>query len=182
MARSEAPDLILGTATLQTWWLTDLLPEPSRTRLQRARFGAWLPLHLAPTRSFMAGVRQSSFRGPVLTAPFPDVVNCVLDRIDLAPTAGIGNVDEIAAKVRWLTASRLNCRLADVQVILVAHHALESAAFSGSTAETCPVSKHSSSGLTPASFMPRSRKMMSENGFAKTMSNTKSLRLGLYLA
>lgn len=128
---SVSPQLILGTATMQTWWLPDLLPANARKALQRARFGMWLPLHLAPTRSFMEGIRASSFDGPVLTAPFPDVVNCILGKIGLAPTCGIGNVDEIAAKVRWLAADRLNAPLAAVQVVLVGHHALESSAFGG---------------------------------------------------
>ena len=126
-----SPQLILGTATMQTWWLPELLPEPARSTLRQARFGMWLPLHLAPTRSFMEGIRASSYAGPVLTAPFPDVVNCILGRIGLQPACGIGNVDEIAAKVQMIAAQRLAVPLGAVQVILVAHHALEPAAFGG---------------------------------------------------
>ena len=136
--RSAEPDLILGAATMQTWWLTDLLPVEKRDRLQQARFGCWLPLHLAPTRSFMEGVRLSGFRGPVLTAPFPDVVNCILERLGLAPTCGIGNVDEIAAKVRLLAAQQLGDDLEAVQVRLVGHHALEAAAFGDRSGGTPP--------------------------------------------
>ena len=128
---SVSPQLVLGTATMQTWWLPQLLPMEPQARLREAKFGIWLPLHLSTTRDLMAGVRASSFRGPVLTAPFPDVVNCVLGRIGLAPTCGIGNVDEIATKVRMVAAERLETSPAAVQVVMVAHHALESAAFGG---------------------------------------------------
>lgn len=138
MLDSLAPQLIVGTATMQTWWLPELLPTPARTRLQRAGFGIWLPLHLAPTRSFMDGVRASSFTGPVLTAPFPDVVNCILGKMGLAPTCGIGNVDEIAAKVGLLAARRLQAGLEEVQVTMVAHHALESSAFGGDREKAPP--------------------------------------------
>lgn len=133
-----SPDLILGTATMQTWWLPELLPAAARASLDGARFGMWLPCHLAPTRSLMAAVRASGFTGIVLTAPFPDVVNPVLDRIDLAPTAGIGNVDEIAIKVQLLAAEHLAVAPASVGVQLVAHHALEGFAFDGGTPASAP--------------------------------------------
>ena len=133
-----SPQLILGTATMLTWWLPELLPEQARSALRATRFGTWLPLHLAPTYSFMQGISASSFDGPVLTAPFPDVVNCVLGRIGLAPTAGIGNVDEIAAKIRMIAAHRLGTSLEAVQVHLVAHHALEPAAFGGDSSDVPP--------------------------------------------
>ena len=133
-----APQLILGTATMQTWWLPELLPDRARTAIETARFGIWLPCHLAPTLSLMEGVRASSFDGPVVTAPFPDVVNRVLGRIDRAPTCGIGNVDEIAAKVRLLAAQRLATPLSTIDVQLVGHHALEAAAFGGSDPESAP--------------------------------------------
>jgi hypothetical protein len=133
-----APQLIIGTATLQTWWLPRLLPRPVRQAFEVAGFGPWLPCHLAPTRSFMAGVRASSFAGPVLTAPFPDVVNPILGRLGLAPTAGIGNVDEIATKVRLLAAERLAIPPESLDIHLVAHHALESATFGGATPESAP--------------------------------------------
>lgn len=135
---SISPRLILGTATMQTWWLSELLPSAARATLHRARFGMWLPLHLAPTRNFMEGVRASSFSGPTLTAPFPDVVNCVLGKIGLAPSCGIGNVDEIVTKVRWLVAKRLQVPLETVQAVMVAHHALEETAYGGNPENAPP--------------------------------------------
>lgn len=136
--RREAPDLILSTATRQTWWLPALLPPAQAGRLQQAGFGIWLPVNLALTYKLMAAVRAADYQGPTLTAPFPDVVNPVLDRLGLAPTCGIGNVDEIVPKVRLLVAERLNVAVAAVQVWLVAHHALGAAAFGDTGATEMP--------------------------------------------
>lgn len=127
----EQPDIILSTATRQTWWLADLLPPEQAAGLRRARFGVWLPLHLGLTLKLMRELRAADYRGITLTAPFPDLVNAVLDRIGLAPDCGVGNVEEIATKVRLMAAKNVQEPLADIRVTLVAHHALVSAAFEG---------------------------------------------------
>ncbi len=119
------PDVIVSTVTRQTWWLRDLLPEPDAASLARARFGAWLPVHLAPTLRLMRALRDAGYRGPVVTAAYPDVVNAVCARLGLAPTCGLGNLDEIEPKVRWLAAERLRVAPGALRVTLVAHHALE---------------------------------------------------------
>jgi hypothetical protein len=125
----ESPDLIFNAASLQTWWLTDLLPPEPRARIQSAGFGVWLPVHLTLTLKLMRALGAVGYRGVTLTAPFPDVVNCVLDHLGLAPTSGVGNLDEIVPKVRSLAAAKLGAQLERVQVTLVAHHALEPLAF-----------------------------------------------------
>jgi hypothetical protein len=127
--RKEAPDLIFSAATLQTWWLAELLPEEQAKVLKKARFGVWLPVHLTLTLKLMRALRDARYRGITLTAPFPDVVNCVLGKLGLAPTCGVGNLDEIVPKVRLLAAERLGERLDAIDVLLVAHHALQPAAF-----------------------------------------------------
>ena len=107
LLRRETPDVVVVTASLETWWLPDLLPAEARAPLARAGFGAWLPVHLALPLAFMRAASAADFRGHVLTAPFPDVVNCVLGRVGLAPACGVGNLDEIVPKVRHLAAVRL---------------------------------------------------------------------------
>lgn len=134
----EAPDLILSTATMQTWWLSDRLPPPQSALISSAGFGLWLPVHLTLTMKLMEALRQADYKGLTLTAPFPDVVNCILGKLDLAPTCGVGNIDEIIPKVRLLAAERLGTSPGSVQVILVAHHALEPAAFGEPVAEIPP--------------------------------------------
>ena len=127
--RHEAPDIIFSAATMQTWWLTDLLPVKQAKVLKKARFGVWLPVHLTLTLKLMRALRDADYRGITLTAPFPDVVNCVLGKLGLAPTCGVGNLDEIVPKLRLLAAERLGERLDAIDVLLVAHHALQPAAF-----------------------------------------------------
>jgi len=127
--RRLEPDLILSTASLQTWWLPELLPAEAAARLSRARFGAWLPIHLTLNLDLMRAVKACEYAGPVLTAPFPDVVNCVLDRLGMAPTCGVGNIDEVVTKVRWLAAKSLQVPTTEIEVTLVAHHALQRAVF-----------------------------------------------------
>lgn len=124
-----APDLILSTASLQTWWLHELLPREAAARLSRAGFGAWLPIHLTLSLHLMRAVESAEYTGPVLTAPFPDVVNCILDKLGMAPTCGVGNIDEVVPKVRWLSARRLQVPADEIEVTLVAHHALQKAVF-----------------------------------------------------
>ncbi len=123
--RFHAPDLVVSTASMQTWWLTELLPEAARTAVARAPFGAWLPVHLTLALQFMRVVRAADYHGHTLIASFPDVVNVVLGRVGLAPTCGLGNLDEIVPKLRYLAAERLHVSPPAIRVLLVAHHALE---------------------------------------------------------
>jgi hypothetical protein len=134
----EAPDIILSTATMQTWWLPDLLPPEQAAVIKSAGFGVWLPVHLTLTLELMEALRDADYHGITLTAPFPDVVNCVLGRLGLSPTCGVGNLDEMVPKVRLLAAERLGAPLDAVRVLLVAHHALESAVFGEPTGEIPP--------------------------------------------
>lgn len=136
--RREQPDLILSTATRQTWWLPDLLPARQAAAINRAGFGVWLPVHLTLTRKLMEAVRDAEYGGGVMTAPFPDVVNCVLGRLGLAPTCGIGNLAEIVAKVRALAGARLRMPPSRIHVTLVAHHALEAWALGRARGEMPP--------------------------------------------
>jgi hypothetical protein len=125
----ERPEILLSTATMATWWLPDLLcPEDARA-IRRAGFGVWLPVHLAPTLRLMRAVREARFDGFVLTAPYPDVVNHALGKAGLAPTVGVGNVAEIVPKLLTRAAGLLDCQPTQVQISLVAHHALVSYAY-----------------------------------------------------
>lgn len=135
--RDEAPDLILSTASMQTWWLSELLPGEAATPLARAGFGLWLPFHLAPTLALMRALRDCGYGGITLTAAYPDVVNRILGRLDLAPTCGVGNIGEVAAKVQLMAARKLDARPDAIRVTLVSHHALECCVY-GTRSDTVP--------------------------------------------
>ena len=133
----EKPEIILNAASMLTWWLPDLLPSEQAALIKSAGFGVWLPVHMTLTLKLMEALHEIDYKGITLTAPFPDVVNCVLERLNLAPTCGVGNLDEIVPKVRLLAADRLGVSIEKVSVLLVAHHALEPIVF-GKPAEECP--------------------------------------------
>src|SRR6185437_8167365 len=63
--------------------------------------------------------------------------NPILACLGLAPTCGIGNLDEIVPKLRLLAAARLRAPVESIKVTLVAHHALEPFAF-GQSGELPP--------------------------------------------
>lgn len=124
-----SPDILFYTATMQTWWLPNLLPQDNADLLKQAGFGMWLPVNLALTIKMMRAVKNADYKGVSLIAPYPDVVNCVLEKIGLEPTCGVGNVDELVAKTRYLVSEKLKSPLESVKVLLVAHHSLQAYSF-----------------------------------------------------
>ncbi len=96
------PKIILCTASMMTWWLPSLFPTDQQTQLKRAGFGAWLPLHLTLPLKLMEALKLADYDGFTLIAPYPDVVNPILKARGSKPTAGIGNLDEVVPKVRYL--------------------------------------------------------------------------------
>ncbi len=122
--RKAAPDLIFSTATMMSPWSTGKLPLEVNMTIYPAGFGVWLPVHLTLSLKLMKALKQSGYPGVTLTAPFPDVVNCILGRIGLAPTSGIGNVDLYIPKIRRLAARNLGVPPSEIQVKMVAHHSL----------------------------------------------------------
>jgi len=125
LIRQLSPDIILSTATRQSWRAPDALPVEARNRLAAAGFGAWLPIHLILSLKLMQALRVSGVETRTLIAPFPDVSNCVLSRLGLEPTCGVGNIAEIVPKIESLAAIKLGVPIDDVSVTLVAHHALQ---------------------------------------------------------
>jgi hypothetical protein len=123
------PHVLLCTASLQAWWLPDLLPPEPRARLRKGGFGIWCPVHLTLPLKLMDALSRVPFQGHTLMAPFPDVVNVVLGRVGHPPTCGIGNLDEVVPKLALLAAERLEVASDQIHVTLVAHHALERAVF-----------------------------------------------------
>jgi hypothetical protein len=77
----------------------------------------------------MEGLAAAGYKGPVINAAYPDVINVVLARMGMAPTVGIGNIDELVVKVRMLIARDLSIGPDELEVFLVAHHALQRTAF-----------------------------------------------------
>lgn len=119
------PDVAFAAPSLQSWWALDRIPEEAAAPLRKAGFGAWLPFQLLPMIRLMTAWKDSGLDSPILSAPFPDVVNPILATHDLAPTCGVGNLDEMVPKLQWAVAEYAGVRPTHVDVWLVAHHALE---------------------------------------------------------
>lgn len=133
-----SPQIILCTASRMTWWYPTLFPEEQQAQLDRIGFGAWLPVHLDLAMKLMQVVKLVSFKGHSLIASYPDVVCPVLKARGLAPTAGVGNLDEVIPKICWLAAKTLGVHPGELRVTLVAHHALEKWVFGHSEGNPPP--------------------------------------------
>tara|TARA_B100000678_G_scaffold253126_1_gene229502 strand:- start:9 stop:1133 length:1125 start_codon:yes stop_codon:yes gene_type:complete len=129
LIRRVSPDVILSTATRQSWLIPERLPNRPRMRLNAAGFGVWLPIHLDLSVKLMRALRESGVGTHTLIAPFPDVANLVLSRLGMQPTSGVGNIDEIVPKVATFAATRLGVSIDEIEVTLVAHHAFGIHAF-----------------------------------------------------
>jgi hypothetical protein len=125
LIQKRNPRIILCTASMMTWWLPVLFPDDQQELLKRAGFGAWLPIHLTLPMKLMVALDRIDYQGFTLIAPFPDVVNPILNAIGMPPAAGIGNLDEIVPKIRYLGAQKMEVDPDTLRITLVAHHALE---------------------------------------------------------
>ena len=94
------PDIIYSAVTLQSWWVITTLPQEIFQRLDEARFGPWLPMHLTLVYKLMQAVKESGIKPIVINSSFPDVTHNVLSKIGLSPHMGIGNVHNVVQPIR----------------------------------------------------------------------------------
>lgn len=114
------PDVIFNTASLHSWRTITQLPTALHQALDRAHFGPWLPMHLAPAYELMRAVKQSGIKVLTVNAAFPDAVNVVLDKVGMAPVTGTGGIANLVPATR-LSLAQIAMRSAEeIQVKLVA--------------------------------------------------------------
>jgi hypothetical protein len=70
----------------------------------------------------MQAVKRAGIKTHVVNAAFPDVVNPALGTIGLAPTVGIGNLDNLVVSLKLVTAKMFNVPLRAVTIYMVAPH------------------------------------------------------------
>jgi hypothetical protein len=117
------PNLILNSATAQTWWVRHQYLSPEQAeRLAHAGSGPWLPTHMGLARKLMLAIRSSGWQGHVINSGFADASNMVLAKRGMAPTMGLGNIDLLLPGVRVAVADRLDVPVRNVQVFAVLHH------------------------------------------------------------
>jgi hypothetical protein len=118
-----SPSVIVQTATLQSWWVITQLPPDTWTRLEReARFGPWLPFHLAPAASVLAAAKSACPGVPVVNVAFPDAVNAVLAALGTPATTGAGNSELLRPGLHQAAAERLEVSAERVTLEWIGHH------------------------------------------------------------
>lgn len=121
--RNEQPEVVVNSTTLQSWWVLGAqLREEAYLRLLDAGLGPWIPMHLTLTHKLMQAVRKSGIRTHVISTSFPDAVNCILSKVGLAPTVGIGNFDLLVPRVKKAVSEKLGIPMRNVCVFMVGHH------------------------------------------------------------
>jgi len=123
--RDIAPDVTLAAPSMLPWWRIDRLIGPAGGAARALPFAGWLACHLTPMLAVRCAWAESGLTTPWVGASYPDVVNTILHRTGPGPICGVGNVDEIAPKVRFGVAAATGCEPSAVNVSLVAQHALE---------------------------------------------------------
>jgi hypothetical protein len=118
------PTVIYNSMTLQSWWVITRLPQEAYKTIDEARYAPWYPMHFVPTYKLMQAVKKSGIKTHVVNAAFPDLVNPALAKIGLAPTVGIGNIDNLLCSMRLVAAKMFNVPLRSTTVYLVAPHFL----------------------------------------------------------
>jgi hypothetical protein len=110
------PDIIFCSATLQPWGVISTLPKPLAERLSMAQMGPWLPVHLTLVYKLMQAVKQVGQAVTVINATYPDVVNAVLGKVNMALTTGVGDLANNIPALRKSIALKLGKPLEQVDV------------------------------------------------------------------
>jgi hypothetical protein len=123
MLNELVPDVIITSVTMMTWWMAGAqLPQETFEKIDQAGFGPWTPLHLTLTHKFAQALKRSGLDAPWINASYPDVVNCVLGKVGMAPLVGLGNMDLMIPGIQHAAAKKLGLPMRNIQVYLVADH------------------------------------------------------------
>jgi len=116
------PDVLFTAASLQSWWVISTLPKNIFDKVDEARFGPWLPMHLSAVRKVMKAVKMTGLDIKVANSSYPDACGPILKTRDMAPTVGIGNVANPVPALRSSIAHHLGVAMKDVTVYLACQH------------------------------------------------------------
>jgi len=116
------PDIICNCATLQSWWVIKSLPKEIYKEIDKANLAPWLPMHLTLIYNLMQAVKLSGINTHVVSASWPDVINCALGKIGLAPTTGLGDLHNITSAIATTISKKLSIPLRDISLYLMGAH------------------------------------------------------------
>jgi hypothetical protein len=120
LLKEVKPVVTVNATTLGSWWTSHLFP--SRLVERVSPIGHWLPNHLLLTLKLMQAVKKSGVDTRVVNCSLPDVVDCVLSKIGLAPVCGGGNFDLVCEVIRHKASQRLGVPMSNVTVYGVGDH------------------------------------------------------------
>ena len=100
LLRDLAPDLVIQAAALQSPWALVGRDDPIAQALNSAGLSIRLPFQLPCLLAAMRAVREIGYTGPVANISLPDITHPILQRHDLAPTVGLGNVSMLLVRAR----------------------------------------------------------------------------------
>ena len=116
------PDVVVQCASLMSPWALSGRTDDVARAFASAGLGVMLPMQLPVVRAVMCAVRATGFTGPVANLSYPDVTNCILDRLGLAPTIGLGNVTMQLLRVRGALRAQLGPDAELPLVRVIGHH------------------------------------------------------------
>lgn len=119
------PDVIFNSATLQSYWVIELLPREIHKKFQEISYGAWLPMHLSLCYKLMQAIEMTDISVQVVNGAYPDATNPTLGKIGMAPVAGIGNLELIIPQLRKIVSCKMNVPMRSVFPLLIMHHYAE---------------------------------------------------------
>jgi hypothetical protein len=122
LLKEVEPTIVFNAMVLQSWWVITKLPSEAHKAIDEAQFGPWFPMQFVPAYKLMQAVKRSGINTHVLNAGYPDLVNPALGKIGLAPTTGIGNIDNTLSQSRLVISKMFKVPLRSVTVYMVLHH------------------------------------------------------------
>jgi hypothetical protein len=123
-----APDVILSCVTFQSWWVISELPKDIYKKFRVvAGYGPWLPMHVTPNYKLMQGIKKAEIKTSVVVAAYPDAVCPVLGKVGLAPTIGLGNIDNFIPEIIKAVSEKLGILKRNISLYMIGHHVLRTA-------------------------------------------------------
>jgi hypothetical protein len=119
------PDIIMHNATLMSNFEWARLPKEIPEKITAAGIANVVPCHLTLTYKLMKAVTKTNLNSHIIMSPYPDVVNCMLGRAGLAQNLiGLGNLDYITPGIQKAAADKLQEKIENITVYLIAPYAV----------------------------------------------------------
>jgi hypothetical protein len=123
-----APDVVWSCVTLQSWWVISELPQDLYKKLRVvAGIGPWLPMHLTLAYKLMQATKLAGIKPHVVVASLPDMTCPVLAKVKMAPTIGLGNIDNFIPEIRKVVGNKLGIPMRNITVYMIGSHVIRTA-------------------------------------------------------